>query len=58
MFKKHHPVEKWIRVALGPVTLEGIPRGRYRLLDEKHVEALRKSATPQAARKGKSAARA
>jgi 23S rRNA pseudouridine2605 synthase len=61
MFKNQHPIEKWIRIALGPITLEGIPRGRYRLLDEKHVEALRKSATPAArthhARKGKSAAR-
>jgi 23S rRNA pseudouridine2605 synthase len=61
MFKNHHPVEKWIRIALGPISLEGIPRGRYHLLEEKHVEALRKSATPAArtqhARKGKSAAR-
>jgi 23S rRNA pseudouridine2605 synthase len=45
LFKDHHPVEKWIRIALGPITLEGIPRGRYRLLEEKYVEALRNSAT-------------
>src|SRR4029077_875038 len=61
MFKNQHPIEKWIRIALGPITLEGIPRGRYRLLEEKDIEALRKSATPAArthhARKAKSAAR-
>jgi pseudouridine synthase len=60
MFKDHHPVEKWIRVALGPLTLEGIPRGRYRLLEHAQIDALRKSATPMArslpTRKGKSAA--
>jgi 23S rRNA pseudouridine2605 synthase len=60
MFKEHHPIEKWIRVALGPLTLEGIPRGRYCMLERAQIEALRKSTTPaarsQAARKGKSAA--
>jgi 23S rRNA pseudouridine2605 synthase len=59
MFKNFHPIEKWIRVALGPITLEGIPRGRYRLLEESQIEALRTSATPSArtqhARKGKAA---
>jgi 23S rRNA pseudouridine2605 synthase len=59
MFKNFHPIEKWIRVALGPITLEGIPRGRYRLLEESQIEALRTSATPfartQHARKGKAA---
>jgi 16S rRNA U516 pseudouridylate synthase RsuA-like enzyme len=44
-------VEKWIRVALGPLTLEGIPRGRYRLLEKSEVEAVRKSASPSS-RKG------
>jgi hypothetical protein len=44
-------VEKWIRVALGPLTLEGIPRGRYRLLEKSEVEALCKLASP-APRKG------
>jgi 23S rRNA pseudouridine2605 synthase len=57
MFKNNHPIEKWIRIALGPISLEGIPRGRYRLLEEAQIAALRKSATPLAARKGKSAAR-
>ncbi len=44
-------MEKWIRVALGPLTLEGIPRGRYRLLEKSEVEALRKSESPSS-RKG------
>jgi 23S rRNA pseudouridine2605 synthase len=60
MFKNFHPIEKWIRIALGPLTLEGIPRGRYRLLEESQIEALRKSTTPAArtprSRKGKAAA--
>jgi 23S rRNA pseudouridine2605 synthase len=57
MFKEHHPIEKWIRVALGPLTLEGIPRGRYRVLRELEIIALRKSAAAiaqkRSARKGK-----
>lgn len=57
MFKNFHPIEKWIRIALGPITLEGIPRGRYRLLEEAQIDALRKSAKPLPARRGKSAAR-
>lgn len=57
MFKNFHPIEKWIRIALGPITLEGIPRGRYRLLEEAQIDALRKSAKPVPARKGKNAAR-
>jgi 23S rRNA pseudouridine2605 synthase len=60
LYKEHHPIEKWIRIALGPITLEGIPRGRYRLLEKSQIAALRKSATPlrtrQHARKGRSAA--
>lgn len=41
MFREHHPVEKVMRVGLGTLTVEGIPRGRYRLLGEKEVEELR-----------------
>jgi len=41
MFREHHPVEKVMRVGLGALTVEGIPRGRYRLLDEKEAEELR-----------------
>ena len=34
LFKEGHPVEKVKRVALGSLTVEGIPRGRYRLLSQ------------------------
>jgi 23S rRNA pseudouridine2605 synthase len=58
LYKEHHPIEKWIRIALGPISLEGIPRGRYRLLKESQISALRKSAMPlrprRHARKGRS----
>jgi hypothetical protein len=30
------------RIGLGPLTVEGIPRGRYRLLERKEAETLRK----------------
>lgn len=53
MFREQHPVEKWIRIALGPLTIEGIPRGRYRLLEPAQIDALRQSAAPPAP-KGKS----
>jgi 23S rRNA pseudouridine2605 synthase len=43
LMKERHPVEKVKRVALGPLTVEGIPRGRYRLLSQKEVDALKKS---------------
>jgi 23S rRNA pseudouridine2605 synthase len=41
MFREHHPVEKVMRVGLGTLSVEGIPRGRYRLLSEKEVEGMR-----------------
>jgi 23S rRNA pseudouridine2605 synthase len=41
LFKEQHPVEKVKRVALGPLTVEGIPRGRYRLLASKEADLLR-----------------
>src|SRR6266478_4116704 len=40
LFKENHPVEKVKRVALGPFTVEGIPRGRYRLLSTKEADLL------------------
>src|SRR5580693_7191770 len=43
LMKEMHPVEKLMRIGLGSLTVEGLPRGRYRLLAEKEVEALRKS---------------
>jgi len=46
LMKEMHPVEKLMRIGLGSLTVEGLPRGRYRLLKEKEVEELRKSAKP------------
>ncbi|HXM96589.1 MAG TPA: S4 domain-containing protein [Candidatus Dormibacteraeota bacterium] len=43
MFAQNHPVEKLKRIGLGPLTLEGLPQGRYRLLDEKEVNELRRA---------------
>jgi 23S rRNA pseudouridine2605 synthase len=42
LFAEQHPVEKLKRIGLGPLTLEGLPPGRYRMLDEKEIEGLRK----------------
>lgn len=38
-----HPVEKLKRIGLGPLNLEGLPQGRYRLLIEKEVDDLRRA---------------
>jgi pseudouridine synthase len=43
LMKEQHPMEKLKRIAWGPLTVEGIPRGRYRLLAAKEVEELRKA---------------
>ena len=43
LFAEKHPVEKLKRIALGPLTLEGLPQGRYRLLVEKEVDELRRA---------------
>jgi len=43
LFNEGHPVEKVKRVALGPLSVEGIPRGRYRLLSQKEADAFKKS---------------
>jgi 23S rRNA pseudouridine2605 synthase len=40
LFREHHPVEKVLRVGLGPLTIETIPRGRYRVLDPREVASL------------------
>jgi 23S rRNA pseudouridine2605 synthase len=45
LMKEMHPVEKLMRIGLGTLSVEGLPRGRYRLLKEKEVDALRKSAS-------------
>jgi 23S rRNA pseudouridine2605 synthase len=46
LFKERHPVEKVKRFGLGPLTTEGIPRGRYRLLSTKEVESLKVGKKP------------
>jgi 23S rRNA pseudouridine2605 synthase len=43
MFKEKHPLEKLKRIGLGPLSVEGIPRGRYRLIEKKEAEKLLKS---------------
>lgn len=52
LFRAQHPVEKIKRVAVGPLTVEGIPRGRYRILGEKDVDALRKAVGENGAANG------
>jgi 23S rRNA pseudouridine2605 synthase len=42
LFRESHRVEKVLRVGLGPLTLEGIPRGRYRQLDKPELDSLKK----------------
>lgn len=46
LFKEKHPIEKVKRIGMGALTLEGIPRGRYRLLDKKEVDSLRREKAP------------
>ena len=41
LLKERHPVEKVKRVAIGSLTVEGIPRGRYRLLAKKEADHFR-----------------
>src|SRR5262252_4186938 len=40
LFRERHPLEKVKRVALGPLTLEGVPQGRYRMIEKKEAEKL------------------
>jgi len=42
LFKEKHPLEKMKRIGLGGLTVEGIPRGRYRLIEQKDAERLGK----------------
>jgi hypothetical protein len=42
LFKEMHPLEKLKRIGLGPLTIEGIPRGRYRMIEQKEAEKLKK----------------
>jgi len=51
LFRQNHPVEKVKRVAFGPLTVEGIPPGRYRMLRLEEIAALRKAAEAPAAKR-------
>jgi 23S rRNA pseudouridine2605 synthase len=42
LFKEMHPLEKLKRIGLGPLSVEGIPRGRYRMIEQKDAEKLLK----------------
>ncbi len=45
MFKSiGHPVSRLIRTAIGPLTLDGLPRGKWRRLTEEEVKLLKKTA--------------
>jgi 23S rRNA pseudouridine2605 synthase len=43
LFAAQHPVEKLKRIAIGPLTLEGLPPGHYRTLQEREVSQLRRA---------------
>jgi len=45
LFKEKHPLEKLKRIGLGPLTVEAIPPGRYRMIEQKEAEKLRKFET-------------
>jgi len=57
LFAEQHPVEKLQRVALGPLTLEGLPPGHYRLLDEREVAQLQRALTAERKPKAKKSTR-
>jgi pseudouridine synthase len=41
LMKERHPIEKIKRIGLGPLSVEGIPRGRYKVLKSSEVEDFR-----------------
>ena len=43
LFRGQHPVEKLRRIGLGPLTIEGVAVGRYRLLEEREVAEFRRA---------------
>ena len=45
LFAAQHPVEKLKRIAIGPLTLEGLPPGHYRTLKEPEIGQLRRTLT-------------
>lgn len=46
LFREHHPVEKVVRIGLGSLSVEGVPRGRYRILEKREADALTKPKKP------------
>ena len=42
LFREQHPVEKLKRIGLGPLMVEGIPQGRYRMLEAREMAELQK----------------
>jgi 23S rRNA pseudouridine2605 synthase len=54
LFGAQHPVEKLKRIAIGPLTLEGLPPGHYRMLREPEVAQLRRALAKPAKAKSKS----
>ena len=38
--KENHPIEKVKRVGIGPLTIEGVPRGHYRLIKAEEAQEL------------------
>ncbi len=58
LFAAQHPVEKLKRIALGPLTLEGLPPGHYRALGEREIVQLRRALTAPAKTKTKTQHRA
>jgi 23S rRNA pseudouridine2605 synthase len=53
LFAAQHPVEKLKRIAIGPLTLEGLPPGHYRALQEREVAQLRRALTSPARAKNR-----
>jgi len=53
LFAAQHPVEKLKRIAIGPLTLEGLPPGHYRALPEREVSQLRRALKAPAKPKSK-----
>jgi 23S rRNA pseudouridine2605 synthase len=53
LFGAQHPVEKLKRIAIGPLTLEGLPPGHYRMLREPEVAQLRRVLAKPAKAKNK-----
>ncbi|HEY2458524.1 MAG TPA: S4 domain-containing protein [Candidatus Acidoferrum sp.] len=57
LLKENHPIEKVKRVAIGDLSLEGIPRGHYRLLLKEAAESLLADKKPAKLQFAKAAAK-